>query len=202
MAHTLITWCIRVCSITVKSHEGQSILNHWQLHYIWSTMKKTQRSKLLVLWGDPLVDSRPKGPVPCHDVYMAAGYGAYLSCPGVRILAEWRSVVGRTEFLDPTTSGLWNGIGTARRNNSTWWRHQMETFSALLVICAGNSPVTGEFPTQRPVTWSFNVFFHMRLNKQLSKQSWGWWFETPSRPLWRYCNEPNLLVTTTTLTQF
>ena len=38
---------------------------------------------------------------------------------------------------------------------------------------------TGEFPTQRPVMRSFDVFFHLRLNKQLSKQSWGWWFETP-----------------------
>ena len=32
----------------------------------------------------------------------------------------------------------------------TWWHHQMETFSALLAVCAGNSPVTGEFPAQRP----------------------------------------------------
>ena len=40
-----------------------------------------------------------------------------------------------------------------------WWRHQMETFSALLALCAGNSPVTGEFPAQRPVTRSFDVFF-------------------------------------------
>ena len=70
----------------------------------------------------------------------------------------------------------------------TWWRHQMETFSALLAICAGNSPVPGEFPTQRPVTWSFDVFFDLRLNKRLSKQSWGWWFETLSRSLWRHCN--------------
>ena len=38
-----------------------------------------------------------------------------------------------------------------------WWRHQMETFSALLAICAGNSPVTGEFPAQRPVPLSFDV---------------------------------------------
>ena len=38
-----------------------------------------------------------------------------------------------------------------------WWRHQMETFSVLLALCAGNSPVTGEFPTQRPVTRSFDV---------------------------------------------
>ena len=72
---------------------------------------------------------------------------------------------------------------------STWWRHQMETFSALLAICAGNSPVPGEFPTQRPVTRSFDVFFDLRLNKRLSKQSWGWWFETPSWSLWRQCNE-------------
>ena len=71
----------------------------------------------------------------------------------------------------------------------TWWRHEMETFSALLAICAGNSPVPGEFPTQRPVTWSFDVFFDLCLNKRLSKQSWGWWFETLSCPLWRHYNE-------------
>ena len=75
------------------------------------------------------------------------------------------------------------------RCSSTWWRHQMETFSALLAICAGKSPVPGEFPAQRPETRSFDVFFDLRLNKRLSKQSWGWWFETLSRPLWRHCNE-------------
>ena len=53
----------------------------------------------------------------------------------------------------------------------------------------GNSPVTGEFPAQRQVTRSFDVFFDQRLNKQLGKQSWGWWFETPSRSLWCHCND-------------
>ena len=71
----------------------------------------------------------------------------------------------------------------------TWWRHQMEPFSALLGLCEGNSPVSGEFPTQRPVTRSFDVFFDLRVNKRLSKQSWGWWFETLSRSLWRHRNE-------------
>ena len=71
--------------------------------------------------------------------------------------------------------------------HKAWWRHQMETFAALLAICAGNSPVTGEFPSQRPVTRSFAVFFDLRLNKRLSKQSWGWWFETPPCSLWRHC---------------
>ena len=49
----------------------------------------------------------------------------------------------------------------------------MEIFSALLVICAGNSPVPGEFPAQRPVTQSFDIYFDLRPNKRLSKQSWG-----------------------------
>ena len=64
----------------------------------------------------------------------------------------------------------------------------METFSALLALCVGNSLVTGEFPSQRPVVWSFDVIVDLRLNKRLSKQSWGWWFQTPSRPLWCRCN--------------
>ena len=55
----------------------------------------------------------------------------------------------------------------------TWWRHQMETFSASLALCGG----------QRPVTRSLDVFFDLRLNKRLSKQSWDWWFETPSGSL-------------------
>ena len=55
----------------------------------------------------------------------------------------------------------------------------METFSALLAICAGNSPVTGEIPAQRPVTRGFDVSFDLHMNKRLSKQSRGWWFETP-----------------------
>ena len=70
----------------------------------------------------------------------------------------------------------------------TWGRHQMGTLSASLALCVGNSPVNGEFPAQRPVTRNFDVFFDHRLNKQLSKQSWGWWFEKPSRSLWPQYN--------------
>ena len=57
----------------------------------------------------------------------------------------------------------------------------METFSALLAICAGNSPVSGEFPAQRPVTRSFDVFFDVRLIKRLS------------HPLWRHRNELHVM---------
>ena len=69
----------------------------------------------------------------------------------------------------------------------------METFSALLAICAENSPVPGEFPAQRLVARSFDVYFDLRLNKRLSKKPWGWWFETLPRPLWRDGNVADII---------
>ena len=54
-----------------------------------------------------------------------------------------------------------------------WWRHKIDTLSALLALCDGNSLVTGEFPSQRPVMQSFVVFFDLRPNKRLSKQYAG-----------------------------
>ena len=56
--------------------------------------------------------------------------------------------------------------------------------SALLALWEGNSPVNS--PPKGPVTRSFDVFCDLRLNKRLSKQSRGWWFETLSRSLWRH----------------
>ena len=48
-------------------------------------------------------------------------------------------------------------------------------------------PLCGDFPAQRPVTRGFDVFFDLHPNKRFRKQSWGWWFETPSRLSWRQC---------------
>ena len=62
------------------------------------------------------------------------------------------------------------------------WKH----FRVTVSLCG---EFTGEFPSQRPVTRSFDVFLDLRPNKRLSEQSQGWWFETPSCPLWRHCNE-------------
>ena len=81
----------------------------------------------------------------------------------------------------------------------SWWRHLMEIFSALPAICGRNSPVTGEFPAQRPVTRSFDVFFDLHPNKRLSKQWRGWWFETLSCALWRHRNIEKKMPTFTTL---
>ena len=71
---------------------------------------------------------------------------------------------------------------------TTWWRNQIETFPVLLAPCEGNPPVTGGFPSQRPVTRSFDVLFDPRLNTRLSTQPRRRWFEKPSRSLWRHCN--------------
>ena len=77
------------------------------------------------------------------------------------------------------------------QHGCSWSNHddviKRKHFPRLLAICAGNSLASGEFPAQRPVTRSFDVFF-LCLNKRLRKQSWGWWFETLSRLLWRHCN--------------
>ena len=105
----------------------------------------------------------------------------------VRVSSLWLSKVwanDKMRYKLTSTEICWNMLNTC-----PWWRHQMEIYSALLAICAGNSPVTCELSTQRPVTQSFGVFFDLRLNKRLRKQWWGWWFETPPRQLWCHCNE-------------
>ena len=96
----------------------------------------------------------------------------------VRLSALWNASIS---FDNKTEWSLYpfNNMMTSSNGN---------TFYALLALCARNSPVTGEFPAHWPVTRSFDVFYDLRLNKRLRKQSWCWWFETPSFSLWRYCN--------------
>ena len=50
------------------------------------------------------------------------------------------------------------------------------------------------FPRTKASDAELWCFFDLSLNKRLSKQSLGWWFETQSRPLWRHCNEEGLSV--------
>ena len=71
----------------------------------------------------------------------------------------------------------------------SWWHHQLESFSVLLALCEGNPLVTGGFPSQRPVTRSFDIFFDLHLNKWLSKQLRCWWSQMPLCSLWHHCND-------------
>ena len=74
-----------------------------------------------------------------------------------------------------------------------WLNHHMMTSSNENIFRV-TGPLCGEFtshrliPDKRPVTRRFDAFFDLRLNKRLIKQSRGWWFETPSHPLWRHSN--------------
>ena len=76
----------------------------------------------------------------------------------------------------------------SKKPNISWRSHQMGTFSSLLALCEGNSPVTGGFPSQMPLTQSFDILFDLRLYKRLSKLEKRRWFETPSRSLGRHSN--------------
>ena len=100
-----------------------------------------------------------------------------------------------TTCVSQTISILLNYPQLYGLSEDPWWRHKMETFSALLALCEGDSPVTGELPSQRPVTRRFDIVFDLRLNKRLNKHSRRRWFESPSRLLWRHSNAIcNLLV--------
>ena len=55
----------------------------------------------------------------------------------------------------------------------------MEKISALLALCEGKPLVTDGVPSQKPVTRSFDIFFNLRLNKRLNKQSRRRLFESP-----------------------
>ena len=114
------------------------------------------------------------GPIGLRDNGEAVAVPSSITCVEIGFCPGDRVVIAR--------SPGWKGYVIS------WWRHQMETFYALLDLCVGNSPLAGEFPSQRPVTRSFDVFFDPRLNKRLCKQSKRRWFETPSRSLWRHCN--------------
>ena len=114
--------------------------------------------------------------------------------------SETKSIKGRVLFLAHTWVLLpryWNVAKSTTRMPDVWpwWRYQLETFSTLLALCAGNSTVTGEFLSHRLLTRNFDIFFDLRLNIRLSKQSWGWWFETPSRRFWRHRNALDIPVT-------
>ena len=94
-------------------------------------------------------------------------------------LAEIRSDL---EFTKDIPHLFIRALGLSRQH------HQMETCSMLLALCEGNPLVTGGFPSQRPVTWSFDVFLDLRLNKWLSNPLRHRWFEMPLHSLWYCCN--------------
>ena len=124
-----------------------------------------------------------------ENVAMSRRHHCPCRCSTISFVVWCLSFFSRHSFypLAKCSSGMWCGNRDYRSTVwISWWRHQMEPFSMLLALCVGNSPVTGEFPSQRPVTRRFDVFFDLRQNKRLSKQRRR--FHMPFRSLWRHCN--------------
>ena len=118
--------------------------------------KDQSSASLAFVWGIHRrpVNSPHKGPVtrkmfPFDDVIMFVARWLINPAHGIDLICSWYFICVLKLLI---------------HNPDYWGRHQMETFSALLAFCEGNRPVTGGFPSQRPVTRSFDVFFDLRLN--------------------------------------
>ena len=84
---------------------------------------------------------------------MSFGWLSHIAQPHGRVWVNRATRIhNKTQQSVNRVDVSWDVIRTV-----AWWRHQIETFSALLALCAGNSPVNGEFPAERPVTRSFDV---------------------------------------------
>ena len=183
--HQAITWVNAVSDLcrnmaSLGNYELVIILLRWWIWVKWSMLigaKRNNDKTFTIFWCTVHINEDPDGYVTHRDPQQMAYHG------------RWNFI---HIFFCMKTFGSWHEIQSLMvqliKYEGSWWCHQMETFPALLAVCAGNSPVTGEFPAQRPVSRSFAVFFDLCLNKRLCKQSWGWWFETQTHPLWRHCN--------------
>ena len=109
-------------------------------------------------------------PEPLHEIL----FGQSFRWEYITILLKWKL---SSDALVP----YWSTVSMMTSSNGN-------IFRVTGSLC-GEFTGPGEFPTQRPVTWSFDVFFDLRLKKRLSKQPSGWWFEPPSWSLWRHRND-------------
>ena len=152
-------------------------LNHWGLWKVVSMKNNTIWNRITCLFVQIVPD--------CYNgrlfVSFSVGFDLnldqlfYVVTPG-----ECKLMLGQIYHKNPVLP-VWQSA-------SSWWWHQLETFSILLALCVWNSLVTSEFPSQSPVEQSSDVFFDLRLNKQLSEQLRCRWLETSSRSLWYHCN--------------
>ena len=185
---TLVWWCDTICHTISLNLQCLDCLLDRLFRRRW---KKTSKLRVTGLWkGNPPVTDGFPSQRTSNTEDVSIWWRHYVIVLRLfyifQLLRSWGST---HEYWTLRLAWLLCWITTFSGAAGTWWRHQMETFSALLALCAGNSPVTGAFHSPRPVTQSFDVFFDLCLNKRLSKQSWGWRFETPSRSLWHHCNE-------------
>ena len=138
--------------------------------YVWANLEIFSKT-----WSDPLIKKIPLiGTIRCFEFWRWTWYS------GIDFFAD-------NTLPKPMTTRFLGRIFPSLIFQS-WWRHQIETFSSLLAHCEMNPAVTSGFPSKRPWARSFDQFFNLRLNRQLSKQSRFRGFETIPCSLWRHSN--------------
>ena len=181
-----------VCKKTAPSVHGAETRN-WQLTryssrsviygmFVNSALWRRHRSKIYFLY------TIKQQPGYAHKSYVSDNNDNIIQANGIvettkLIVAEWRYMaIQKTKYINVRQTTLRHFF------LFSWWRHQMETFSALLAICEDihRSPVNS--PDKGHWRGASMFFFYLPLDIRLSKQSWGWWFETLSRSLWRHRN--------------
>ena len=113
----------------------------------------------------------PSLTIHSFTILMIKGQGTGVYMP--QYLLKWSRNIGEDATFHANLLGLnfFIKLVIYILNRNVMMTSSNGKFSALLTLCAGNSPVTGEFPSQKPVTRSFHVFFDLHLSKLLSKQS-------------------------------
>ena len=173
-------WC-RYCKILPVGRQGPFYPVYsipWLLMVWWHKEPEHQQVWYWPRWSRNIPGSEPEGLMlgpKCH----------YRSCPhwGNGLLHETIKLL----FLEQVFVyfSLVEPNGIIHTSMLSWWHHQMEPIFCVTGPLCWNSPVNS---LTKASYRSFDVFFDLRLNKRLSKQLWGWSFETPSHPLWHYCN--------------
>ena len=168
----------------VMSHERHGVSHHRQRHKGSFMRKALPCSDVIMRW-----ELYATVPILYYVVKWIIQSCILIGLPRIRVdwLAFYKGCHSNGVISITPLGQVMHEYLCEERHVYAWWHHQMETFSALLALCAGNSLVTGEFPSQRPVTWSFDVFFDLRLNKRWNKQPWRRLLEVPWRSLWHHC---------------
>ena len=166
---------IYASSLQWRHNGGDAVSNHQPHHCLLNCLFR-RRSKKLHVTG-----------LCAGNSSVANEFPAQMASNTENVSIWWRHHVISDQFI---ISWWFNGQNTYIKPGKwhlSYWQgsvNMMTSSNGTIFLVTGpmcgEFTGPGEFPTQRPVTRSFDVFLHLRLNKQLSKQPWGWWFETPS----------------------
>ena len=140
-------WAVRKSFINAKAqdfttecrHDLQTVSFVIKWHNDIASRRKTAQKGIWNVWSQFLITSRS---------HLYSGFRLW-SQSDKQTVCRWNEF---KPVWQQTTHAM-----TGKDHGSAFWVHD-ERISALLAICAGKSPVTGEFPAQRPVTRSFNFF--------------------------------------------